>query len=87
MSITPSTRDLCIECPKLRRLHQDLQDRRRGREMPSRKDFDVLDFAYILGDLNLFDVLYEPLRFRFRVHGSNAVGSSLGPPGFDPSRK
>ena len=41
--------------------------------MPSRADFDILDLRYILGDLNLLDVLYQPLRFRFRVHGSNAV--------------
>ena len=41
--------------------------------MPSRADFDILDFAYMMGDLNLLDVLYEPMRFRFRVHGSNAV--------------
>jgi hypothetical protein len=74
MSLTPSADDLCIESPKLQRLYQDWLDRRRRREMPSRRDFDILDLDYILGDLNLFDVLYEPLRFRFRVHGSNAVG-------------
>ena len=73
MSLSPSKGDLCIESPKLQRLYQDWLDRKRGREMPSRRDFDVLDLEYILGDLNLFDVLYEPLRFRFRVHGSNAV--------------
>jgi hypothetical protein len=73
MSITPSAVDLCIESPKLRRLYQDWLDRTRGREMPSRKDFDVLDLEYILGNLNLLDVLCAPLRFRFRVHGSHAV--------------
>jgi hypothetical protein len=64
---------LGIDRPKLRRLYQDWSERRRGRLMPSRADFDILDLGYIVGDLNLLDVLYEPLRFRFRVHGSNAV--------------
>jgi hypothetical protein len=73
MSVASSADDLCIENPKVQRLYQDWLDRRRGRTMPSRRDFDVLDLKYILGDLNLFDVLYDPLRFRFRVHGTNAV--------------
>jgi hypothetical protein len=73
MSVAPSADHLCIESPKLQRLHQDWLDRRRGRTMPSRRDFDVLDFTYILGDLNLLDVLCDPLRFRFRVHSTNAV--------------
>jgi len=67
------TDDLVIERPKLRQLYQDWSERRRGRAMPSRADFDILDLRYMLSDLNLLDVLYEPLRFRFRVHGSHAV--------------
>ncbi len=66
--------ELGIERPKLRRLYRDWSKRRRGRRMPSRGDFDILDLGYILGDLNLLDVLHAPLRFRFRVHGTNAVG-------------
>jgi hypothetical protein len=62
-----------IKRPKLRRLYGDWLERRRGRPIPARADFDILDFRYILGDLNLLDVLYEPLRFRFRVHATNAV--------------
>ena len=69
--------DLGIERPTLKRLYQDWLDRRRGRAMPARADFDVLDLGYIVGDLNLLDVLYAPLRFRFRVHGTHAV-SRLG---------
>ena len=69
----PAADEFGIERPKLRRLYRDWSERRHGRLMPSRKDFDILDLGYLLGDLNLLDVLYEPLRFRFRVHGSNAV--------------
>ena len=77
MSVAPSAVDLGIESRKLQRLYQDWLDQRRSRFMPARADFDVVDLGYIVGDLNLLDVLYEPLRFRFRVHGSNAV-SRLG---------
>lgn len=69
----PPAADLRIERPKLRRLYQDWLDRRRDRAMPARADFDILDLRYIIGDLNLLDVLHEPVRFRFRVHGSSAV--------------
>lgn len=72
-TVASADAELGIERPKLRRLYRDWSERRRGRAMPSRADFDILDLGYILGDLNLLDVLYAPLRFRFRVHGSNAV--------------
>jgi hypothetical protein len=65
--------DLGITSPVLQRLHGDWVRRLRGREMPSRSDFDVLDLKYILGNINLLDVERDPLRFRFRVHGTNAV--------------
>jgi hypothetical protein len=65
--------NLAIDSPKLQRLYQDWLGRRRGRPLPARRDFDILDLQYILGDLSLLDVLVEPLRFRFCVHGSNAA--------------
>ena len=74
MSVAPSAVELGIESPKLQRLYQDWLDRRRDRIMPARKDFDILDLWYAIGDLNLLEVLEEPLRFRYRVHGSSPVG-------------
>lgn len=65
--------DLDITSPILQRLHRDWVSRLHGREMPARADFDIVDFGYILGNINLFDVERNPLRFRFRVHGTNAV--------------
>ena len=65
--------ELGIESPKLRRLYGDWQQRRGGRSLPARADFDVLDLEYVMGDLNLLDVLRDPLRFRFRVHATNAT--------------
>ncbi len=59
-----------IETPCLRRLYAYWDERRQGREFPARRDLDPLDFRYALGHVLLLDVLAEPLRFRFRLHGS-----------------
>lgn len=64
---------LDIKSPELRRLNEDWEQRRRGREFPARADFDPVDLKYILGDLSLIEVLHDPLRFRFRLHASNLV--------------
>ena len=64
---------LDIAAPQLRRLYEDWDQRRRGREFPARADFDPLDLKYVLGDLSLVDVLRDPVRFRFRLHASNVV--------------
>src|SRR5690349_9499177 len=74
---------LAIDSPILRRVHCDWMQRRRGGNLPARQDFDVSDLRYILGNLNLIDVLRDPLRFRYRVHGSNCA-SLLG---YDMTRK
>ncbi|HUZ75607.1 MAG TPA: PAS domain-containing protein [Stellaceae bacterium] len=64
---------LDIKTPSLRHLYHDWQERRRGREFPSRSDFDVLDLGYIIGNLSLLDVFFQPLRFRFRLHASRVT--------------
>jgi hypothetical protein len=61
----------------LQRLYHDWEARRRGREFPARGDFDVLELKYILGSLSLLDVAHDPVRFRFRVHGS-AISERVG---------
>jgi hypothetical protein len=60
--------------PRLRRLYDYWCARRQGRRFPARRDLDPLDFRYVLGHVMLIDVLREPLRFRFRLHGSEIVG-------------
>ncbi|HEX7967848.1 MAG TPA: PAS domain-containing protein [Stellaceae bacterium] len=62
-----------IETPNLRRLYAYWDGLRRGREFPARRDVDPLDFPYALGHIALLDVLYGPLRFRFRLHGTALV--------------
>jgi hypothetical protein len=59
-----------IRTPILQRLHRDWDSRRCGREFPARSDFDVLDLKYIIGQLALLDVAYNPMRFHFRLHGT-----------------
>ena len=61
---------IVIESPKLRQLYDDWNSRRQGREFPSRADFDPFELKYVLGTLSLVDVLRDPLRFRYRLHGS-----------------
>jgi hypothetical protein len=60
-----------LRAPRLKRLYEAWQERRQGREFPRRADFSPLDLTYILGNLSLLDVAYEPLRFRFRLHASH----------------
>ena len=59
-----------IETPYLRRLFAYWQDKRRGKGFPSRRDLDPREFAFALGHVLLIDVLDNPQRFRFRLHGS-----------------
>ena len=62
-----------IRSPALQRLHADWEARRRGRELPARADFDPLDLRYILGYLNVVEVLRDPVRFRYRLFGTGMV--------------
>jgi hypothetical protein len=60
-----------VAAPSLKRLLGDWENWRRGREFPSRADFTPFDLKYILGNLALLDVAYDPLRFHYRLYGSN----------------
>ncbi len=59
-----------IETPKLKHLYAYWDERRGGREFPARRDIDPIDFRFVLGNVMLLDVIERPLRFRFRLHGS-----------------
>ena len=65
-----------VESPLLQRLLVDWEARRRGRTLPGRRDFDPLDLKYILGKLLLVDVERAPLRFRFRLVGTELAARS-----------
>lgn len=59
-----------IRHPNLLRLYDYWAERRRGRRFPSRQDIDPVEFKFALGNVTLIDVLYDPLRFRFRLVGT-----------------
>lgn len=59
-----------IEDDRLRRLFQYWATKRGTRRYPARADIDPLDFSYAIGWVNLLDVTYNPIRFRFRLHGT-----------------
>lgn len=59
-----------IQNPLLRDLYAHWEARRGGRRYPSRADFDPVELRALLGNIILIDVLREPLRFRFRLHGT-----------------
>jgi hypothetical protein len=69
----PAESVVAIEAPLLRRLHDDWLARRRGRLLPARADFDPVDLKYLMGKLLLVDVMHEPLRFRYRLVGTELV--------------
>ncbi|HVJ43604.1 MAG TPA: PAS domain-containing protein [Dongiaceae bacterium] len=59
---------------RLRQLYRYWDEKRGSRRMPSRGDIDPLDLSYCLGYLCLVEIeAVDPLRFRFRVDGSNCV--------------
>ena len=55
---------------RLRRLLQDWNSWRRGREFPSRADVKPELIKYMLGGIVLLDVSYDPLQFRYRLMGA-----------------
>lgn len=59
-----------IRHPDLRRLYDYWLTRRGARSFPARADLDPVEFRFAVGNVTLIDVIYEPLRFRFRLVGS-----------------
>jgi hypothetical protein len=72
-----------VTIPELHRLYDYWAARRNGGRLPSRADIDPIELPFVLGDLLLVDVLREPLRFRYRLIGSNIVH----PPDMDMNRR
>ncbi len=59
--------------------------KRRGREMPSRIDFDPAELTAFLPQLMLLDVETEPLRFRYRLIGTEVTQERSGLEKRDPT--
>jgi hypothetical protein len=72
-----------VQDPRIVRLYDYWTQRRGTHRFPARGDLDPLDMKYLLGELVLLDVHYEPLRFKYRLHGTKLVTRA----GFDMTGK
>ncbi len=72
-----------LKSEALRCLYRDWERWRGARLFPDRFDIDPLELRYILGNLSLTDVFYDPLRFFYRIHAT----SSAERLGFDLTHK
>lgn len=62
-----------FEDPRLDRLYAYWWSRRRDGQPPRRRDIDPVDIPHLLPILHLIDVLWQPLRFRHRLVGTEVV--------------
>lgn len=62
-----------IDDLRLRALYGYWRRKCGDRPLPARADIDPIELKDLLGNLFLVDVLYDPLRFRFRLAGTNIV--------------
>jgi len=72
-----------LDQPALQQLHAYWETRREGRSYPARDEIDPLDLRFILGSLILVDVETAPLRYRYRLFGSDIARRQ----GFDMTGK
>lgn len=72
-----------LDQPVLQQLHAYWDSLRAGRAYPARDEIDPLDLRFILGSLILVDVELEPLRYRYRLFGSDIARRQ----GFDMTGK
>ena len=69
-----------ITSPDLHRLYDYWRARCSAGRLPARADIDPLELPDMLGRLVLFDVLRDPLRFRYRLLGSKLIMARHGGP-------
>jgi hypothetical protein len=72
-----------LRSPHLQRLYRDWQSWRGTRQFPSRADLDPAALHYVLGNLTVVDVFYNPTRFFYRAHATSSAERA----GFDLTGK
>jgi hypothetical protein len=60
-----------LPLPQLVRLYDYWDLKRAGRRWPTRDDIDPTEMRFALGNIDLIEIAYDPLVFRFRLSGSN----------------
>ena len=61
----------CLPHPQLVQLYDYWDAKRSGRRWPTRCEIDPVEMRFALGNIDLVEITYEPLVFRFRISGSN----------------
>jgi hypothetical protein len=61
---------------EMNQIHAYWQAKRGERRMPSRWDINPTEIPRLLRNLMLIDVLYAPIRFRYRLIGTNVVDAT-----------
>lgn len=63
--------DVCH--PRIAGLYRYWDAKRAGRAMPARRDLDPVELKAWLGSIILYDILADPVDFRYRLVGTNIV--------------
>lgn len=74
---------MILDHPLLQRLHAYWDGKRAGQGYPGREAIDPLELRFMLGNLILLDIEPEPLRFRYRLFGTEIARRQ----GFDMTGK
>lgn len=74
---------MTLDDPLLQRLYEYWNGKRAGRAFPGREEIDPLELRFMLGSIILLDIEPDPLRFRYRLFGSEIVRRQ----GFDMTGK
>jgi hypothetical protein len=69
-----------MDCPfvaqELNEIHDYWLAKRGQRRMPSRADIEPTEIPRLLRNVMLIDVLHDPVRFRYRLIGTNVVDAT-----------
>src|SRR3712207_4933535 len=57
--------------PQLVQLFDYWDRKRAGRRWPTRHEIDAVEMRFALWNIDLIEIAYDPLVFRFRISGSN----------------
>lgn len=60
-----------LQHPQLVQLYDYWDLKRAGRRWPTRDAIDPVEMRFALGNIDLVEIAYDPLMFRFRISGSN----------------
>jgi hypothetical protein len=60
-----------LKIQPLIQLYDYWEAKRAGRRWPTRDDIDPVEMRFALGNLDLVEISYDPVVFRYRISGSN----------------